>query len=56
MGKNKSNTKNWSGFMDSFLGTKTYRTDISNDKKSVTGYGRTPKKSQESASKKWGKR
>ncbi|MCF8356619.1 MAG: hypothetical protein K9H48_19420 [Melioribacteraceae bacterium] len=56
MSKPKSKTKNDSGLFDSILGTKTYKTTISNGKKKVTGLGGSPKTSQNRASKKWKKK
>ena len=56
MSNPKSKTKNDSGLFETKLGTKTYKTTISNGIKRVTGLGGSPKTSQNRASSKWKKK
>ncbi len=56
MADKKSKTVNNSGLIDTLFGTKTYKTTISSGRKSVSGLGGTPKKSQQVASNKWNKK
>jgi len=55
LSKPKSKTTNYSGISDALSGTKTYKTKISDGKKSVSALG-SPKTSQKRASDKWNKK
>ncbi len=53
MGDTKSETKNVSGLMDSFIGTETHETTISDGEDSVSNKGSSSEESQEKASQSW---
>jgi hypothetical protein len=53
MSDSHSSTHNVSGLADCIAGTHTYRTDISDGDRHVSGFGGTREEAEENASDKW---
>jgi hypothetical protein len=53
MSDTHSSTHDVSGLADSLIGTHTFRTDISDNDRHVSGYGGTREEAEEHASDKW---